>query len=105
MKGEKLMYARIVTVQVQPDKIEEAISIFQNSVIPAAKQQKGFISLMLLTDTDRSTGKGISVGLWETEVDLKASEASGYLQEQLAKFGGVFAAPPVQEAYEVSVHS
>ena len=97
------MYARIVTVQVQPDKLEEAISIFQNSVLPAAKQQKGFISLMLLTD--RSTGKGVSVGMWETEADLKANEASGYFQEQLAKFGGVFAAPPVRDAYEVSVHS
>jgi len=32
------MYARVVTVQVQPDKSEEAIAIFQNSVIPAAKQ-------------------------------------------------------------------
>jgi heme-degrading monooxygenase HmoA len=97
------MYARVVTVQVQPDKSEEAIAIFQNSVIPAAKQQKGFISLMLLTD--RSTGKGVTVGLWETEADLKANEASGYLQEQTAKFAGVFAAPPVQEVYEVSVHS
>jgi heme-degrading monooxygenase HmoA len=96
------MYARVVTVQVQPDKSEEAIAIFQNSV-PAAKQQKGFISLMLLTD--RSTGKGVTVGLWETDADLKANEASGYLQEQTAKFAGVFAAPPVQEVYEVSVHS
>jgi heme-degrading monooxygenase HmoA len=77
------MFARIVTVQVPPDKREEAISIFQNSVIPAAKQQKGFISLMLVTDR---TGKGVSVGLWETEADLNANEASGYLQEQLAKF-------------------
>jgi heme-degrading monooxygenase HmoA len=97
------MYARIVTVQVQPDRSEEAIAIFQNSVIPAAKQQKGFISLMLLSD--RRTVKGITVGLWETEADLKANEASGYLQEQTAKFTGVVAAPPVQEEYEVSVHS
>ena len=56
---------------------------------------------MLLTD--RSTGKGVTVGLWETEADLKANEASGYLQEQTAKFAGVFAAPPVREEYEVSV--
>jgi heme-degrading monooxygenase HmoA len=97
------MYARVVTVQAQPGKTEEAIAIFRNSVIPAAKQQKGFISLMLLTD--RNTGKGITVGLWETEADLKANEASGYFQEQTAKFAGVFAAPPVREEYEVSVHS
>jgi quinol monooxygenase YgiN len=97
------MYARIVTVQVQPEKREEAISIFQNSIIPAAKQQKGFISLMLLTD--RSTGKGISIGVWETEADLKANEASGYLQEQFAKLAGVAVAPPVRDEYEVSAQS
>ena len=97
------MHARIVTVQVQLDKLDEAIGIFQNSVIPAAQQQPGFISLLLLTD--RSTGKGMSVGLWESEADLKANEASGYFQEQLAKLGGVFAGPPAREAYEVSAHS
>ncbi len=97
------MYARIVIVQFQPDKLDQAISIFRDSVIPAAKQQKGFISLTLLTD--HSTGKGLSVGLWETEADLKANEANGYFKEQLAKVGSLFAAPPVREAYEVSVHS
>jgi hypothetical protein len=52
------------------EKREEAINIFQNSVIPAAKQQKGFISLMMLTE--RSTGKEVSVCLWETEGWMKA---------------------------------
>lgn len=99
------MYARIVTIQIHPDKLGEAVSIFQNSIIPAAKQQKGFISLMLLTDRNRDTGRAISVGLWETEADLIANEASGYLQEQFAKCEGVFAAPPVHEVYEVTVHS
>ena len=97
------MYARIVIVQLQPGKTDEAIRIFQDSVVPVAKQQKGFKSIWLLTDP--STGKGISVGFWETEADMKANEASGYFQEQLAKFGGVFAAPPVREAYEVSVQA
>ena len=97
------MYARTVTIQIQLDKHDEAVSIFQNSVIPAAKQQKGFISVMLLTDP--TTGKGMSVSVWESEADLKATEASSYFQEQLAKFGGVFAGTPVRHAYEVSVHS
>ena len=58
---------------------------------------------MLLTN--RSTGKGISVGLWETEADLKANEASGYLQEQTAKFADLSTAKPEREEYEVSVRS
>jgi heme-degrading monooxygenase HmoA len=97
------MYARIATVQIQPGKLDEAIRIFRDSVVPAARQQKGFKSIVLLTD--RNTGKGISIGTWETEADMIANEASGYLQEQFAKFSSVFAAPPVREHFEVSVQA
>ena len=95
------MHARVVTVQIQPGKIDEAIRIYRDSVMPAVKEQKGFKGATLLTDS--STGKGISVTLWETQADLTAGEASGFYQEQIAKFGGVFAMPPVREHYEVSV--
>jgi heme-degrading monooxygenase HmoA len=81
--------------------MDEAIAIYRDSVMPAAKQQKGFKGLSLLTD--RSTDKGISIVFWETEADMKAGEASGYYQQQLGKFKDVFGAPPVREQYEVSV--
>ena len=96
------MYARVVNVQIQPGKTDEAINMYRDSVVPATKQQKGSKGILLLTDP---TGKGISIGLWETEADMKAGEASGYYQEQIAKFASVFAAPPVMEHYEVSVQA
>ena len=96
------MHARVVTVQIQPGKTAEAVSIYNDSVIPAAKEQRGFRSANLLTDPNGN--KGVSVVLWDTEADMLASESSGYFQEQLAKFGGVFAASPVTEHYEVSAH-
>jgi len=95
------MNARVTTVQVRPDKMDEAIGIYRDSVTPAAQQQKGFKGLLMLTD--RNTGKGISIALWETEADMTAGESSGYFQQQLAKFKDVFSAPPVREQYEVSV--
>ena len=95
------MNARVTTVQVRPDKMDEAIGIYRDSVTPAAQQQKGFKGLLMLTD--RNTGKGISIALWETEADMMAGESSGYFQQQLAKFKDVFSAPPVREQYEVSV--
>lgn len=97
------MFARVMSVQVAPGKAEEAIAVFRDSVIPAAKKQKGFVKLMLLTD--RKAGKGVIIGLWETEADLRANEASGYLQQQTAKFAGLFVAPPTREEYEISVQS
>lgn len=93
------MYARLVTIQIQPGKEDDAVRIYRDSIIPAAKDQKGFKSAMLLSDP--GTGKGVSVTLWETEKDLKAGESSGYLQQQLAKFGGVFAAPPSRDSFMV----
>ncbi len=97
------MNARVTIVQILPAKIDEAIGIYRDSVVPAAKQQKGFRVVYLLTD--RKTGKGISITLWETEADMTAGENSGYYQQQLAKFKDIFTAPPVREAYEVSVQS
>ncbi len=99
------MNARVTFVQIAPGKLDEAIDRYRDSVLPAAEQQKGFKGLYLLTLTDRSAGKGISITLWETEADMLAGENSGYYQQQLAKFKDVFSAPPVREAYEVSVQA
>jgi heme-degrading monooxygenase HmoA len=95
------MYARLVTVQIQQGKVDEANKIYQDSVMPAAQQQNGFKGGYLLSDPN--TGKNVSIALWETEDDMKASEKSGYLQEQIAKFAAVLAAPPTTEHFEVAV--
>ncbi len=95
------MNARVTIVQVLPGKMDEAVDLYRNSVVPAAKQQKGYKGVYPLTD--RNTGRGISITLWETEADMMAGENSGYYQQQLAKFKEVFGAPPVRESYDVSV--
>lgn len=99
------MHARVVIVQLTPGRTDQAISIFQESVLPAARAQRGFGGAYLLTD--RRTGKFMSLSFWETEADLNASETNGYYQEQIAKFAGVgvFAGAPVRETYEVSVQT
>lgn len=95
------MNARVTIVQILPGTLDQAVGLYRDSVVPAAKQQTGCRGVYLLTD--RSTGKGLSITLWETEADMAAGESSGYYQQQLAKFKDVFGAPPVREAYEVSV--
>jgi heme-degrading monooxygenase HmoA len=94
------MYARVTLVRILPGKMDEAIGIFRDSVVPAAQQQEGHKGHYLLTD--RKNSKGISISLWETEADMTAGETSGHYLQQLAKFKGIFAAPPVREDYEVS---
>jgi heme-degrading monooxygenase HmoA len=93
------MIARVTTVQISPDKAAEATNIFQNSVLPAAKAQRGFRTGYMLTDA--ASGKGMSVTIWDSLEDLQANEANGFYQEQVAKFGPLFTAPPIREIYEV----
>jgi heme-degrading monooxygenase HmoA len=95
------MYARVVTNQLQPGKKEEWFSILRDSIVPAAKQQKGFKGFVVLKDPH--SDKGIGYSLWETEADLKANEANNFYQEQIAKLKNVLAEPPVREIYELIV--
>ena len=97
------MHAQVVRVQVQPGKADEAIAIFKDTVMPAARQQKGFKDAYLLVD--RSTNRGIGFSLWESEADVAAMATSGFYQEQVAKFAAVFAGPPEREVYEVAVQA
>lgn len=97
------MFARVTFTQTKLDRLDEATQLFAESAVPAAKAQKGFKAIYLLTD--RATGKGITVAFWESEADAMAGEQSGYYQEQLNKFKDLLAALPAREGYEVSVQS
>ena len=54
------MFARFTIVQVNVDKIDEAIKLYEESVVASAKPQKGFREIALFTN--RKTGKGYSMG-------------------------------------------
>ncbi len=96
------MHARVVTIQFQPGKVDEATQILRESILPETRQQTGFQGVMALLD--RSTDKSIAITLWQTEADAQASGASSsYLQAQLAKVASFFAAAPIVETYEVAV--
>ena len=97
------MFARLTIVQVKIDKLDESVKVFEESVMPAAKSQKGYRGAYLLTA--HQTGKGIAMTFWDSEENAIAGEQSGYYQEQLGKFKDLFTAPPVREGYEVSLQA
>jgi heme-degrading monooxygenase HmoA len=99
-KGED-MYARLTSIHVKPDRIQEAVQLYRKSVVPEAKKQKGFKGLLLLNDPQ--TGDGLSITLWTSEKAALATEENRYYQEQLVKFMDFFALPPSREGYEVSL--
>jgi heme-degrading monooxygenase HmoA len=101
LKGGMIMFARFTIVQVNAEKIDETIKLYEESVVPTAKSQKGFRGITLFTD--RQSGKGYSISIWDSEEDAVANEQSGYYKEQVGKFAEFMTAPPVQESYEVVV--
>ena len=97
------MFARVTHIETLRSKIDDAIAIYRDSVVPAAKQQKGFVSTCLLSD--RKTGKIIAFVLWDTEADMMVNEASGYYHQQLDKFKDISVKPLTREHYEVTVEA
>ena len=95
------MHARIITAQVQHDRLNEASRLYQEQLMPTARQQPGFKGAWLLLD--RHTGKGLAILLWETETDLRAGETNHYLQQQIAQLAQTFVSTPLREVFEVSV--
>ncbi len=96
------MHAGVNYLQVQPGKMDEMVSIFRDSVLPASRSQPGFNGACMLTD--RSRDKAIAIGLWETEAAIPAvDKAGGYYQEQIAKFAQLLVGSPVREIYAVGL--
>ena len=99
-KGETIMYAKVVTFEIKPGKRDEVIRLFKDFVVPGARKHKGFKGGVLLTDP--KTGQGKSIGFWESEGDIQASETSGYYKEWIAKLSVHFSEQPVRAIFEVS---
>ncbi len=95
------MFARLLRIKTKIERIDEAAKLFEESVIPLLKNQKGYKGTYFLTD--RKTGVSIAITLWENEEDMLATESSHFFQEQLVRFMTFFKAPPIREAYEVVV--
>jgi heme-degrading monooxygenase HmoA len=97
------MFARLGMYQFHIDKLDEAVKRYEDRVIPAMKSLKGYRGAYMLSD--RRTGKGISMTLWDSEEDAIADEQSGQFQERTSWFKDFFTVPPVREGYEVNAQS
>lgn len=97
------MYARAVNVQLKSGKVDEAVNIVKDAIVPVLKQQKGFKGQLFLTQSD--TGKAISINMWDTEADLTVFETSALYREIMGKLAAVLAGPPAGERYVLSVQA
>ncbi len=68
------MLARVVTIQVRPEKMDECIRIFRERNAPSIALQPGFHHGHWWVD--RARGRATSVTFWENEADEEASRAN-----------------------------
>jgi hypothetical protein len=92
--------ARVTSVAVKPEDIDESTRLFDESVLPAARQEKGFMGALLLV---RDDGRAMAIDLCDTLENLRANERSGFYQAQIAKFAEKIVGHPTREVYEVAV--
>lgn len=95
------MFARVVTFQGKPDKINAGISFMKDQVSPTIRKMAG--SKGAYTLVDRKSGKLMVMALWETEKDLQDSfQATAPLR---ANGGKIMEDPnpPRVEQFEVAV--
>ena len=97
------MYARVLNIALNPNKVEAFIQVYNEAIIPFAQQQKGFKGMTLLVDPQ--THNAISISYWENQADIIANEESGYYRKQLAKIAPYSFGFPVDQHYEVRVQT
>ncbi len=91
------MFARVTHIHAKPDRLAEVTALYRDSVMPVIRLQPGYYSTLLLTDP--ATGKGLSITVWQSEADLKASESTGFVREQVGKVMPLLVGPPLQETF------
>ncbi len=96
------MYARVTTTQHSPYRLDEAIQIAQEHTLPAARQQTGFKGYLMLVD--RSTGKGITITLWEGEEHREVTgPESSYYREAIGRVVPLLESAPDVEDLEIVI--
>ena len=95
------MHARVTTLQLQPDRLDQAISRLEEEDLPSWRELDGFRGFTLVAD--RSSGKVIGTSYWDSEEEMRASEeAIRPGRERTAETGGASSAPQV-ETFEVAL--
>ena len=96
------MYARVTLFELDTLRmpLDAAIARFKEAVLPELEHQPGYAGVYVLTTPE---GKGLLLSLWQSEAAAERSLATGFYDEQVAKFLMLLREPPGRDHYEVMV--
>jgi heme-degrading monooxygenase HmoA len=96
------VFARVVEVLFDTDKIDEAVEAYEKTIIPTARSMEGFLGINLLVD--ESTGRSLSVSFWDEE--LAAWDEQGRLfKEKMAELSEFMVSKPRGSSFKVRAFS
>src|SRR5947209_11029454 len=78
---------RIVSIKMDPARVDEHIEFFKADVLPEMRSTAGFVGVRNMID--RATGEGQVGTLWTDEAVMRASEARAVERQQQARARGV----------------
>jgi heme-degrading monooxygenase HmoA len=97
------VWARVTSLTADPSRVNEGVSTFKSKVVPVLARQPGVRSAFNFVN--RQDGKAFAGSLWDTEKDLKASEAAiqDLRQDAIKQTGGQGAKTEVFEVYYTEI--
>ena len=94
------MYGRVTRLEASPEEMESGVAYVRDTIVPAARELDGFRGA--LNFTDRQSGTGMTITLWESEEAMRASEErANTLRDDAARALG--ATVVGVERYEVTI--
>src|SRR5262249_8683329 len=100
-RKEFMMFARVVTAEADPERLEVGMSAFREQGLPAYRAMAGFTDAYFFVH--RRRGKAMALSFWETAGDAAAPDrAMAEAQERVTVELGL-RRPPEAAVYEVSV--
>ena len=97
------MYSNIISLRIRSGKMDQALSIFRRSILPATKNQRGNASVLVFSCREKN--ELVNCTLWQTYEDMTELERSGFLEQQIAKLSTVLAEPVEGDEYELEIIS
>ena len=95
------MHVRKTTLEIDPARVDEVIADLEERDVPEFRKLDGFRGFLVMVD--RPKGKLVGMSFWQTDDQMKASEAAvSGARERAAATGGA-ESEPVTERYEVAL--
>jgi quinol monooxygenase YgiN len=97
------MYVAQNTATIQPERLDEAIRIYRDEVLPRIKHLPGLQSIRVLVD--RTTGTAIAIATYDTEAHARAAETTPQYQQVRGLLTPLLTSPPQRMFYEVALEA